>query len=117
MIGQTLDTYCSQRVAHTSVYLRIPRAQAWPERPRGLLQLQAMTRRGSKNSEAVLIRSHQQRQPSRFALGYWPLLPPTTSCTARGPLLAYSEKPISIFWIYRGACKVPFRGSGQRGKE
>lgn len=76
-----------------------------------------MTRRGSKNSEAVLIRSHQQRQPSRFALGYWHLLPSTTSCTARRLILTYNEKPISYFLVLQRCVTSPIPGGRAKGRE
>lgn len=75
-----------------------------------------MTRRGSKNSEAVLIRSHQQRQPSRFALGYWHLLPSTTSCTARRPIATYSEKGIFYFLVFQRYVKSPVSGIRPKGR-
>lgn len=74
-----------------------------------------MTRRGSKNSEAVLIRSHQQRQPSRFALGYWHLLPSTTSCTLRRHVLTYIEKSFSYFLVFQRYVKVPIPGARPKG--
>lgn len=120
MIGRSRDT-CSHSAGHAGELVP-PHSQCseWPKRLRGLLQ--AMTRRGSKNSEAVLIRSHQQRQPSRFALGYWHLLPSTTSCTVRRPVLTYSEKCIFYFLVLQRYVKSPVssvrpegRGVSERG--
>lgn len=75
-----------------------------------------MTRRGSKNSEAVLIRSHQQRQSSRFALGYWHLLPSTTCCTVRRPILTYSQKPIFYFLVFQRYVKSRIPGVRPKGR-
>lgn len=76
-----------------------------------------MTRRGSKNSEAVLIRSHQQRQLSRFALGYWHLLPSTTSCTVRRPTLTYREKCLFYFLVLQRCVKSPVPSVRPKGRE
>lgn len=55
---------------------RVSRHSQWPELARAPLRgiLQAMTRRGSKNSEAVLIRSHQAATALAFRIGI--LAPP-----------------------------------------